>query len=133
VAEPAEPILRQQHQRHWRHYPVAVSFTHASGQTHLGRWSSLYHSLRQRSYPRHREIPAWTNSRLTGHTGTLGDRRTAQQPVVGRRQSTATAGEHLPRPAVRQLQHGARLVPDLSTHYHLELARGVGREVDCAG
>ncbi len=99
----------------------------------LGRGSSLYHSLRQRSHPRHREILARTNSRVTGHTATLGDRRIAQQPVVGRRQSTATAGEHLPRPAVRQLQHGARLVLTTVTHYHRELARGVGREVDCAG
>ena len=51
---------------------------HAPGQTHLGRWSSLYRSLRQRSYTRDRQIPVGTNGRIPGHTGTLGDRRIAQ-------------------------------------------------------
>ena len=32
-----------------------------------------------------------------------------------------------------QLQHGARLVPDHITHHHIELARGIGPAMDCAG
>ena len=35
-------------------------------------------SLRQRSHPRDRQIPVWTNGRLPGHTRTLGDRCIAQ-------------------------------------------------------
>ena len=48
------------------------------GQTHLGRWSSLHCSVRQRSYPRDRSNSVRPDGRVSGHAATLGDRCIAQ-------------------------------------------------------
>ena len=120
-----DPSNRQQHQWHWRHYSIVVFLPRAPGPPDLGRWPGLHRSVRDRSYSRDRQSPARPDRRLPGHTRTLGDRCVAQQSVVGRRQSVAAARERLPRPTLRQLQHGAWLVFDLITRHHRELARGI--------
>src|SRR5215475_1293595 len=98
----------------------------------MGRRSSLYRSVCDRSYSWTGKSTGGPHHRLTDDSRTLGARCLGQQSVVSWRRSIAAKCKSVSLAALRQLQPAAWLVFDFFTPHDRGLAGHTGSTVDRA-
>src|SRR5215471_18376230 len=98
----------------------------------MGRRSSLYRSVCDRSYSWTGKSTGGPHHRLADDARALGARCIGQQSVVGWRRSIAAKCKSVSLAAIRQLQPAARLVPDIVAPHDRGLAGHAGSTVDRA-